>query len=328
MQRQGAEILLASDGGALELLRQELPGLTALELPSYQIRYASSNMILNIAPQFPKIMRAVSLENQAVKKMVEDFDIHGILSDNRFGCHHPAVPGVFLTHQLFIKTPFPLMDALVEWGNFHFIKKFSKCWVPDVQGVPNLSGELSHRKRKGLPNVRYIGALSRMKKMEAEKKYDAIAVLSGPEPQRSFFEKEIIEQAGRLPYRFLIVQGKPEKQAHFFHQKNVEIVSNLATEALNEAILSSGLFIGRSGYSTIMDLAKLEKPALLVPTPGQTEQEYLAKKFYEEKKCLWQRQGQLDLKKAFDEVGNCRMTGQDYFDETLLAAAVSKFLAG
>jgi len=36
--------------------------------------------------------------------------------------------------------------------------------------------------------------------------------------------------------------------------------------------------ISRSGYTTIMDLAVLEKKAYFIPTPGQNEQEYLAKR--------------------------------------------------
>nr|MBP6558208.1 glycosyltransferase [Flavobacterium sp.] len=35
----------------------------------------------------------------------------------------------------------------------------------------------------------------------------------------------------------------------------------------------------RSGYTTVMDLAKLEKKAFFIPTPGQFEQEYLAKRY-------------------------------------------------
>ena len=46
---------------------------------------------------------------------------------------------------------------------------------------------------------------------------------------------------------------------------------------LNKLICESAFVICRSGYSTIMELMASEKNASLVPTPGQAEQEYLAK---------------------------------------------------
>lgn len=57
------------------------------------------------------------------------------------------------------------------------------------------------------------------------------------------------------------------------------------------AIERSAFIISRSGYTTIMDLVKLGHPALLIPTPGQTEQEYLAKHLLEKKffNCLLQK---------------------------------------
>jgi predicted glycosyltransferase len=49
-------------------------------------------------------------------------------------------------------------------------------------------------------------------------------------------------------------------------------------EELNQIICASEFVVARCGYSTIMDLIKLQKRALLIPTPGQPEQEYLAQR--------------------------------------------------
>ena len=325
--------MLASDGRALELLRQEFPELTTLPLPSYNIRYHSPNMVGNMAWQLPNILRAIYLEHRQIQKYILAYGIQGIVSDNRYGCHSSRVPSVFLTHQLFIKIPFRPLEKFVRWVNLRFIRNFDECWMPDVAGEPNLSGELGHssagfRSFKNFGSLKYLGALSRMQHFETEKKYDAIAVLSGPEPQRSFLEQETIEQAKKLPHCFLIVQGKTEKQERFSIGKNIEIVSYLTSENLNKAILASGIFIGRSGYSTIMDLAKLGKPALLIPTPGQTEQEYLAGKFFQEGFFNTQKQGEINIGQALDETARFRGLPDDFSDENLLKQAIMGFLSG
>ena len=324
LQRQSVEVILASDGRALELLKKEFPALAAVELPGYDITYHTGNMAGNMARQLPKILRAVYREHRFTQKLIARRRLDGIISDNRYGCFSKKIPSVFLTHQLNIQTPYPALSRMVNFFNHRFIQKFDACWAPDVAGEPNLSGKLSHGVFQ--KKVRFVGALSRMKSFKTEKKYDVIAVLSGPEPQRTFLEKAIVEQASRLPQHFLIVQGKTERQERFFIEKNVEIVSFLTSAELNEAILSSEIFIGRSGYSTIMDLAKLGKPALLIPTPGQTEQEYLAEKFRGEGVFLMQSQGAMDLGKAMSEVAGFSGLEGAFFDEKMLADAIRGFL--
>ncbi len=324
LQKQGASVFLAADGRALNLLKNEFPELPVLEMPGYDITYRTGKMVQNVALQLPKILKAIYLEHRFTQKIIDSYQLNGIISDNRFGCFSNKIPCVFLTHQINIQTPYPALSQCVNFFNHRFIQKFTACWVPDVAGEPNLSGKLSH----GIfqKKIRYVGALSRMKFFETQKKYDAIAVLSGPEPQRTFLEKAILEQAAELPYRFLVVQGKTEERERFFIKKNVEVVSFLASEELNEAILSSGIFIGRSGYSTIMDLAKLGKSSLLIPTPGQTEQEYLAKKFYEKGIFNAQIQGKINLEQALKAADQYKGLSNHFSDETLLNKGITSFL--
>ena len=298
LQAQGADVFLASDGRALDLLKQEFPDLPAFELPAYHVRYHSHNMAWNMATQAHKILRAIYLEKKAVEKLVLAHGIQGIISDNRFGCRSREVPSVFITHQINLLVPFSPLEKIARAINRHFINAFDECWVPDVAGEPNLSGKLSHGLGKTAFRLRYIGCPSRMELFETAKKYDAIAVLSGPEPQRTAFENAILGQAKKLPQRFLIVQGRTERKERFFIGENIELVSCLSSRELNQAILASRFYIGRCGYSTVMDLAKLGMPALLVPTPGQTEQEYLAGKLAGEGMFLAQGQGELDIAPA------------------------------
>ena len=163
----------------------------------------------------------------------------------------------------------------------------------------NLAGGLSIPNQ--LPNnTIYIGRQSRFKKEVKEKKYDFLAIVSGPEPQRTILEKGLIKALTIRQEKSLIVLGKPELD-NTKEIGNLTIKSHLNAKSLNQAILQSDLIICRSGYSTIMDLEKLEKKAFFIPTPGQTEQEYLAQKLYEKNICYYQSQNKFDFEKAIIE---------------------------
>ncbi len=327
LQKQGAEVFIASDGRALELLRQEFPDLPTFELSSCNARYPSGNPLRNFILQIPNLLRAVFLEHREVRLLVRANEINGIISDNRFGCYCRKVRCVFVTHQLFIKMPSRLLEKIVRQVNYYFISRFNECWLPDVEGQPNLSGELSHSEQ--FPKnftFHYLGALSRMVKKEVKKKYDLIVVLSGPEPERTNFEHLILQQAKNLQQQILILQGKTEEAVHFFYN-NIEIISHLSSQELNEAILASDLFIGRSGYTSIMDLAKLGKRAVLIPTPGQTEQEYLADYFYQQGIFFCQSQMAFDLKIALEEAPKFKGLSESFFNEEALRGVVENFLS-
>jgi len=314
LRAQGAEVLLASDGRALQLLKKEFPNLTHLELPGYGIQYRSKNIIINVLREIPTLLRAVYLENRLTQKFIKKYEIDGVISDNRMGCFSKKVPTVFITHQINLIVPSKILQWFSRQLNYLFIKKYKSCWVPDVSGTPNLSGILSHQTPLD-KKVKFIGALSRMQFYSREKKQDIIAVISGPEPQRTKLEKVFIEQAKNLPYRCLVVQGKPEENTHYFIGKNIEVIACLTSENLNKAILGSDVFVGRSGYSSVMDLAKLGKPALFIPTPGQTEQEYLAELYAKSGIFHSQKQEEFDLKNGIEKALKKGSLGTQFFNE-------------
>lgn len=325
LRQQDTRVIIASDGRALRLLEKEYPELLTLELPPYKIRYGTGSMVWNMAWQVPKILYAIRQEQRAVEKIIREYKVDALISDNRFGCWSASIPSVFLTHQIHLKVPTLLgLGTFAKWNNHRLIRRYDECWIPDVEGEPNLSGTLSHGRM--LPNARYVGVLSRMKKMTVEKRYDIIAVLSGPEPQRTFFEEKIIEQTEKLPYTTLIVKGKTDSNTH--SQNNcIHTVAYLTKDDLNEAILASDMVITRSGYSTLMDLAALQKrQVILVPTPGQTEQEYLAERFHKQGIFFTQNQHELDLEVAIGELP--KFKGLDMkVNEGKLKEAVSNFLS-
>jgi uncharacterized protein (TIGR00661 family) len=159
------------------------------------------------------------------------------------------------------------------------IQKFNECWVTDIIGEPNFSGELGHLKSTKL-HLKYIGILSRFKPVEIKKKYDLLVLLSGPEPQRTLLENRLLNELKNYKGNILFVRGVLNN-TKITAISNFKIVNFLLSEALEKAINQSELIIARSGYSTIMDLAFLGKKAFFIPTPGQFEQVYLAKKIKE-----------------------------------------------
>ncbi|WP_435623652.1 glycosyltransferase [Flagellimonas sp.] len=277
----GHQPYIASDGVALSLLQKEFPALPAFELPSYKITYAEKgrNFKVKMIWDSPKVIKAMTKEKKAIKKLVKQHQLDGVISDNRLGGYYKKVPCVFITHQLNV------LSGNTTWmsskAHQNIIKKFDACWVPDVEGKPNLTGKLGHLKKKK-KNLRYLGPLSRFEKKKKKTVYDLMVLLSGPEPQRSFLEEKLLEELKNYRGDVLFVKGKiEEKQTHetLDHSKyRLDLYNFMQSKELENAINQSKLILCRSGYTTVMDLAKLEKKAFFIPTPGQYEQEYLAKR--------------------------------------------------
>ena len=299
--RQGADVMLASDGDALQLLKSEYPQLKTYQLPAYNIRYPFENMVLSMGSQMPKILRGGIKEYFWLKDFLKTNPVDIVISDNRFGFFNKNVKSIFMTHQLNIQAP---LSGIVDRVNYFFINKFDICWVPDYDGEPNLAGVLSHGGVAEKIKVQYLGALSRMKKLDFPKHYKAIFVLSGPEPQRTFFEKKIIEQLTHLTKnldarsQYILVRGITQPTNVLTENKNIEIHNYLTTNILNEKIASSEVLFARSGYSTVMDIASMNSRAVLVPTPGQTEQEYLANILMKNNSVFTQKQSDFNISES------------------------------
>lgn len=312
LERMGARVLLASDGAALQLLKAEFPHLQAFQLPSYRIRYETESMVWNIAKQLPRILYAIRAEQWATERLVRAHGINGILSDNRYGCFSRHCHSVIMTHQLHLRVPNALLQWMADQVQRLAFKRFDALWVPDVEGSPNLSGELSHPPLQDF-ETKYLGILSRFKaespglspqRPKASNPILSVAVvLSGPEPQRTILEQILMEQALGLPHKFVFVKGKPNALEHHIAAENVEVVSYLTSPDLNELLRKSEVVICRAGYSSLMDLAILgNKKAILIPTPGQTEQEYLGEYFARQGVFLCQNQDKIDLETALQEL--------------------------
>lgn len=276
---QNCDVWLAGEGIQKELLKTEFPDLPFLDLPGYRIRYAKTKrgLLWKMIRQGPKIRRAIQQEHQWLKKVVKEYSFDGVISDNRYGLYHSKIPSVFITHQLCIKTSVGRWtEKIVRKRNYRYINRFSGCWVPDADGSINLSGELAHPEQKPVVPVRYIGLLSRFSKQQIdEKKRHLLVILSGPEPQRSLLEEKIISEISHYNGTAAVVRGLPGSSSLIPSTNMLHFYNHLPAKELNEEMMKAEYIISRSGYSTVMDIVALQKKSILIPTPGQTEQEYL-----------------------------------------------------
>ena len=276
---QGKEIAIASSGGALAMLKAEFPNLNFFELPPYDVHYQYDSMALNMMLQLPKMRAAMLKENRALNGILMEFDADLIISDNRYGVHHPEVASVFIGHQLAIQLPakVSLFSKLSLKWHEHMLKPFDQIWVPDFDANPNLSGILSHGvKMKNKPF--FIGPLSRFKHDDTvEEDLPLLVMISGQEPRRTQFEKQIIEQLSGWKEEMVLLRGLPAEKKEFVSPySNLKIYNHLPSAQLEQLLRRAQRVVCRSGYSSVMDFAALHKRALYIPTSGQTEQEYLA----------------------------------------------------
>lgn len=288
-----------------------------------------------MARQIPKILRAISGENKWLKAWADREKPSLIISDNRFGLHHTTIPSVYITHQLNIKTParVAFLQPLLATLHNEAIERFTECWIPDFESPPGLAGDLSHSTRPRR-NAKYIGPLSRFEKRSApipvnqnsDDNFDLIVILSGPEPQRSIFEELILSQLPKTKLKALVIAGRSEEDSDEWVTDRVRLVSRMTSAALKDAIDHSSVVLSRPGYSTVMDLAVLEKRAIFVPTPGQTEQEYLGETLRTKPGYVVVEQHRFNLGQAWQEIESKAGTPEVTGEFTSFIPLIERFL--
>ncbi len=300
--RQNAGVVLAGDGVIRTLLETEFPQLPFAELKGYGVSYSKNRWTLpfTIASQIPKIISAIQYENERLADIVKEHGIEGIISDNRYGLYHESVPSVIMTHQLLVKTGFgKTADSYLQKLHYEYISNFSACWIPDQEQAPGLAGELSHPTNMPAVPVQYLGPLSRMQ--EGPQKEDhLLIILSGPEPQRTLLENILLEQLESYKEQVVLVRGLPGGQEKINAPSHVRVYDHLPAASLNQLMNEASFIISRCGYSTVMDLAAIGKKSILIPTPGQTEQEYLGRHLMQQHFALSIDQNKFRLKGALD----------------------------
>ncbi len=284
LQNNGCEVFVAGEGMQQVLLQQEFPGLSFLPLQGYRAKYASTKagLLWQIFLQSFKFLRIIKKENVWLSKYLEKYAFDAVISDNRYGLYSDKIPCVFITHQLSIKSPFGRWsEKLLQKSNYKYISRFAACWVPDEE-MHGLAGELSHPEKIPQVPLAYLGLLSRFNQQEKAdtinkpEKEQVLILLSGPEPQRTIFENKIVEQLTGCNDDIVVVRGLPGHASVIPSGDRIRFYNHLPADELANEMKKATFIISRSGYSTVMDIAALQKKSILVPTPGQTEQEYLA----------------------------------------------------
>ncbi len=279
---KGCEVIVAGDNQQMILLTQHFSGIKAIHFPSFKVKFSKGKSqlwpLIRIAFLLPYF---IIKEHFLLKKLIKEHQIDIVVSDNRYGLWNKHVKSIFITHQLKVlfPQPFRFLEPIGERFIHYFIKKFDKCWIPDFSGKDNLAGELSHSSKiEG--KVQYIGLLSRFSNLRintTNETYDLVVVASGPSPQREIFIDKVAKLARIHSLKTLIIKGEPEAGTAIYEDDRIEFVGHLDDLLFASIVKSSKRVICRAGYSTIMDMVALGVSPIVVPTPGQTEQEYLAK---------------------------------------------------
>lgn len=323
----GVDVIIGGDGRPLELLTQEFSSLQTVRLPGLNVSY-EGNLAGSIIRHFPHIVLTSYKEHRELDELIDRLGIDAVISDNRFGLYSSRIPSIYVTHQVGIMMPKLLRWAKSPVARAHslLISRFKECWIPDYQGEINLSAELGHC--DPLPNNSfYVGPLSRFRKFpNMRKQYDLIAILSGPEPQRTLFERIVVSQLQNTTLKALIVRGVTETKSRTAITDTISMVSYLTSDELNKAILAADIVLSRPGYSTIMDLTVLETKAIFVPTPGQTEQEYLADHYSRHKIFYSERQAEFQVLRALTEARSYTGMRDTFSEKTCLGTRIQNLL--
>ena len=309
----GHEVIIASCGVSGELLRQEFPLLQHIDFPSFRVKYSKKNtQIFAILCCLPNIIQVSIKEHFQLKKLVKQWNIDMVISDNRFGLWNKRITSVYITHQLMVKMPksVQFMEPIISRFHRFVIEKYDYCLIPDFSDKESsIAGDLTHKYK--LPsNANFIGTISRFNKnteniLRKEKyKSDILIILSGIEPQRSILEKELIRKIQKTNLSTVLIQGIFSPQKSIRTENNITIISHETQDEVEQRLANSKTIICRSGYSNLMDLISLQKSAIIIPTPGQTEQEYLADYLSRKNLFVSQYQNQINIEEGIKDLSS------------------------
>jgi len=280
---KGLEVVVAGDEHVKPVFLNRYQNLEFIHFPSLHVKFSRwRNQLIPLIRIAFRVFNATQREHRELQKLIAHHNIDLVISDNRYGLYSKKIDSVFITHQLNILFPEPFgwFGFLGRWYVRQHANRFTECWIPDnIEGI-RISGALSCSAK--IPrNAKLIGLLSRFASLKTsttdEKHWDLVVIASGPSPQREIFIEKSILLAQKHNLKTLILCGNPKGMEENFVNENILLLSSLSDEEMLEAVQSAKYLICRSGYSSIMDLIAMGKRALLVPTPGQTEQEYLAR---------------------------------------------------
>jgi uncharacterized protein (TIGR00661 family) len=280
LHSQKAEVYIAASGAALNVLKQEFPNGQFIEFKGYDIRYPlRGGWFSHALIRIPGLLRYFFQEHLQLNRIVKAQQIDVVISDNRYFARSKHCLSICITHQ--IQLPPVKGRWFLQAINRRLLSRFDEVWVPDVQGPTALSGTLGQAIKLRNTPIKHLGWLSRFSSSQGVSpplRSDFIAMVSGPEPQRSLFEKQLVETLQHSEKTGTLVLGLPDRDAGEYtigKHGQIVVVPHLPGDQLESKIKEAKVVICRSGYTSLMELMALNKKAVLIPTPGQAEQVYL-----------------------------------------------------
>jgi len=301
LNKRGHDVTIASCGNALSALKREFPDCRFIDFPDYPAPYSSGSLFLpKFCAYLPVMLHALAAERRTLQHILERDRYNLIISDNRLGVYSDQVPSLFITHQIHFHFP-PLIWPVELFAlllNRVLHTKFDHVIVPDNSPGPHsLAGKLSRPLLfSSLRHIYYAGILATARRLDVAENLDYLIIISGPEPQRTIFEQTILPQLPDLSGSKLVLLGSPAGRTTACPDPDTSIKSYVDTDEKISLINRAKFVICRSGYTTMMELAEVQKRhALFIPTPGQTEQEYLSSYYWRKGWFLSQSQYRINL---------------------------------
>lgn len=250
-----------------------------IDFPGFSMQHKGS--LWSFIKQMPKFLWEIQKERKRLTKVINQFSIHGIISDHRFGVHAYHIPSVILAHQLNLPVfqYFAPFHKMVNFFHAAYLNQYRAIWIPDFEHNNSLIGQLGLN--ASIKNsTQKIGLLSHLSTRENElqdiEPFEILGIISGPEPFRQQFANQVLEILMQSGKSCKLIVGDFQGDLKIQNTGLVEILSGASSQLLNKLLQQAELVIASGGYSTIMDLKLTGKQAILVPMPGQSEQQYLA----------------------------------------------------
>lgn len=307
-------VTIACDGHIREILALEFPGVPFSPLKGYGIRYPKKGLFFMpmMLLQVPRILAAIWTEQRWLQQKAHQFDL--VISDNRYGLHTTKADAVLITHQLQVPTGWgKVPDRIIEKCINRLVSRFDAVWIPDEEHNGGIAGMLSHPAKLSR-TAQFIGPLSRVHAEGSVRPGKILVMLSGPEPQRTVLEQKLIAELETSCREVVFVRGVHKKEEKPKTSGRIHFENHLDAQALSVMVAEAEIIVCRSGYSSIMDLLKMRKKALLIPTPGQTEQLYLARRSASLHWFAVELQENLNLERGLEKAMELNLSNRPVFN--------------
>jgi UDP:flavonoid glycosyltransferase YjiC (YdhE family) len=301
--KYGYEVTIATSGGPLEMLKKEFPDCHFIFFQDYPAPYSSTRFFLpKFALSIPNLSKALADEKKIADSLLSNNKYDMVISDSRLGVYSDKIPSFFISHQLRFSLPYYIkpVETFSLYINEYFHKRFERIIIPDNNpDTVCLSGKLCQSTRRTTnAKAYYAGILCPSHKMDVPEDLDFLVSISGPEPQRSKLEEILLRQVQKLPGKKVVLLGRPQDNFEKKLDRDTTVKSYVSHEEKNVLMNRAKFVISRSGYTTMMEMAELDKKrGFFTPTPGQTEQEYLSEYYEKQRWFPSKSQYELDLLK-------------------------------